>query len=67
MRAIPYVQRPKMGVVSIGRLTASTLLTLVVVPVAYTLVDDADSLARRAARAAAGRLGLRRANDPATG
>jgi HAE1 family hydrophobic/amphiphilic exporter-1 len=39
--------RSPMGVVSIGGLTASTLLTLLVVPVAYTLVDDAQrALAR---------------------
>jgi ABC-type phosphate transport system permease subunit len=50
-----------------GGLTASTLLTLVVVPVAYTLVDDASSLAGRSTRALAARLGLRRASDPATG
>jgi HAE1 family hydrophobic/amphiphilic exporter-1 len=42
--------RQPMGVVAIGGLTASTLLTLVVVPVAYTLVDDAGSLARRGRR-----------------
>jgi HAE1 family hydrophobic/amphiphilic exporter-1 len=59
--------RQPMGVVAIGGLTASTLLTLVVVPVAYTLVDDAGSLARRAAGAVAVRLGLRGASDPAAG
>jgi HAE1 family hydrophobic/amphiphilic exporter-1 len=59
--------RQPMGVVSIGGLTASTLLTLVVVPVAYTLVDDAGSLARRAVQGVAARLGLRRAGGPATG
>jgi HAE1 family hydrophobic/amphiphilic exporter-1 len=33
--------RNPMGVVAIGGLLTSTLLTLLVVPVAYTLVDDA--------------------------
>jgi HAE1 family hydrophobic/amphiphilic exporter-1 len=59
--------RQPMGVVSIGGLMASTLLTLVVVPVAYTLVDDAGSFARRAAHELAARLGLRGARDPASG
>jgi HAE1 family hydrophobic/amphiphilic exporter-1 len=59
--------RQPMGIVSIGGLTASTLLTLVVVPVAYTLVDDAGSFARRAAHDLAGRLGRRGARDPAGG
>jgi HAE1 family hydrophobic/amphiphilic exporter-1 len=39
--------RSPMGVVAMGGLTASTLLTLLVVPVAYTLMDDAQrALAR---------------------
>jgi HAE1 family hydrophobic/amphiphilic exporter-1 len=59
--------RQPMGIVSIGGLTASTLLTLVVVPVAYTLVDDASALARRGVRAAATRLGRRGAERSATG
>jgi HAE1 family hydrophobic/amphiphilic exporter-1 len=50
--------RRPMGLVAIGGLAASTLLTLVVVPVAYTLVDDAQSfvvrLFSRRAEAAAG-------------
>jgi HAE1 family hydrophobic/amphiphilic exporter-1 len=33
--------RRPMGVISIGGLTASTVLTLVVVPIVYTLVDGA--------------------------
>jgi HAE1 family hydrophobic/amphiphilic exporter-1 len=33
--------RAPMGIVSIGGLAASTLLTLLVVPVIYTLVDEA--------------------------
>jgi HAE1 family hydrophobic/amphiphilic exporter-1 len=39
--------RRPMGLVAIGGLAASTLLTLVVVPVAYTLVDDAQSFVVR--------------------
>jgi HAE1 family hydrophobic/amphiphilic exporter-1 len=35
--------RRPMGLVGIGGLAASTLLTLLVVPVAYTLIDDAQS------------------------
>jgi HAE1 family hydrophobic/amphiphilic exporter-1 len=46
--------RQPMGVVSIGGLVASTLLTLLVVPIAYTLIDDARrALARAIARASA--------------
>jgi hydrophobic/amphiphilic exporter-1 (mainly G- bacteria), HAE1 family len=50
--------RAPMGVIAIGGLAASTLLTLVVVPVVYTLVDDAQArlwtrlVARDARRAA---------------
>jgi len=40
--------RNPMGIIAIGGLFASTLLTLLVVPVFYTLVDDAGSLLRRA-------------------
>ena len=40
--------RNPMGIIAIGGLAASTLLTLLVVPVVYTLVDDAGSLLRRA-------------------
>jgi HAE1 family hydrophobic/amphiphilic exporter-1 len=40
--------RNPMGLVAIGGLTTSTLLTLLVVPVAYTLVDDAETGLRRA-------------------
>jgi HAE1 family hydrophobic/amphiphilic exporter-1 len=43
--------RSPMGVIAIGGLLTSTLLTLVVVPVVYTLLDDAQSgLARLFAR-----------------
>jgi HAE1 family hydrophobic/amphiphilic exporter-1 len=35
--------RRPMGIIAIGGLTTSTLLTLVVVPVVYTLVDDAQA------------------------
>lgn len=46
--------RSPMGVIAIGGLAASTLLTLLVVPVVYTLVDDAQQalLRRRPSRAA---------------
>jgi HAE1 family hydrophobic/amphiphilic exporter-1 len=48
--------RSAMAVISIGGLVASMLLTLVVVPVAYTLVDDAQGEALRLGRAARARL-----------
>jgi HAE1 family hydrophobic/amphiphilic exporter-1 len=48
--------RSAMAVISIGGLVASMLLTLVVVPVAYTLVDDAQAEALRLGRAARTRL-----------
>ena len=35
--------RSPMGLVAIGGLAASTLLTLLIVPVAYTLIDDAQT------------------------
>jgi hypothetical protein len=40
--------RNPMGVIAIGGLITSTLLTLVVVPIAYTLVDDAQAAVVRA-------------------
>ena len=40
-----------MGVIAIGGLVTSTLLTLVVVPIAYTLIDDAQTAVFRALRA----------------
>jgi Cu/Ag efflux pump CusA len=43
--------RAPMGIVSIGGLVTSTFLTLLVVPVVYTLVDDLER-ALRGARAA---------------
>ena len=35
--------RNPMGVIAMGGLATSTLLTLIVVPVVYTLIDDAQS------------------------
>jgi HAE1 family hydrophobic/amphiphilic exporter-1 len=49
--------RRPMGIIAIGGLTTSTLLTLLVVPVVYTLVDDAQTGLVRAARAIRARLG----------
>ncbi|MBW2666750.1 MAG: efflux RND transporter permease subunit, partial [Deltaproteobacteria bacterium] len=42
--------RNPMGVVCIGGLIASTLLTLLIVPVAYTLIDDAQNAVTRRLR-----------------
>jgi HAE1 family hydrophobic/amphiphilic exporter-1 len=42
--------RNPMGIIAIGGLAASTFLTLLVVPVLYTLLDDAASFLRRALR-----------------
>jgi HAE1 family hydrophobic/amphiphilic exporter-1 len=42
--------RNPMGLIAIGGLTVSTLLTLLVVPVFYTLVDDASVWLRRRSR-----------------
>jgi len=42
--------RNPMGVVCIGGLIASTLLTLLIVPIAYTLIDDGQSAVIRALR-----------------
>jgi HAE1 family hydrophobic/amphiphilic exporter-1 len=39
--------RSPMGLVGIGGLAASTLLTLLIVPVAYTLIDDAQTTVMR--------------------
>ena len=41
-----------MGVVSIGGLMTSTFLTLLVVPIAYTLVDDGQKALARGLRVA---------------
>jgi HAE1 family hydrophobic/amphiphilic exporter-1 len=43
--------RNPMSVVSIGGLMASTFLTLLIVPIAYTLVDDGYRALRRGLRA----------------
>ena len=40
--------RNPMGVIAIGGLATSTFLTLLIVPVFYTLIDDAGSMLRRA-------------------
>jgi HAE1 family hydrophobic/amphiphilic exporter-1 len=50
--------RSPMGVIAIGGLTTSTLLTLLVVPVVYTLIDDLQSLVVRSARTLRARLGF---------
>ena len=50
--------RSPMGVIAIGGLATSTLLTLLVVPVAYTLIDDLQELLLRGARGLRTRLGL---------
>jgi HAE1 family hydrophobic/amphiphilic exporter-1 len=50
--------RSPMGVVAIGGLAASTLLTLLVVPVAYTLMDELQSVLLRAMRNVRLRLGF---------
>ena len=47
-----------MGVVAIGGLATSTLLTLLVVPVAYTLMDDLQSAITRGARSLRAQLGF---------
>jgi HAE1 family hydrophobic/amphiphilic exporter-1 len=44
--------RNPMGIISIGGLVASSFLTLLVVPVVYTLVDDAEALTLRLLRRA---------------
>ncbi len=47
--------RNPMGIVAIGGLLTSTFLTLLVVPVVYTLMDDAQSAVRRGGRRLLGR------------
>jgi HAE1 family hydrophobic/amphiphilic exporter-1 len=42
--------RNPMGIIAIGGLATSTFLTLLVVPVVYTLIDDAGTLMLRAIR-----------------
>jgi len=56
--------RAPIGVLAIGGLAVSTLLTLLVVPVVYTLVDDAQAAVARGAGALRARLS-RRAPRPA--
>jgi HAE1 family hydrophobic/amphiphilic exporter-1 len=48
--------RAPMGVISIGGMASSTLLTLLVVPVVYTLVDDAQHWVETQVRALRARL-----------
>ena len=43
--------RNPMGIVSIGGLVTSTLLTLLIVPIVYTLFDDAQRALKRGLRA----------------
>ncbi len=50
--------RAPMGVVAIGGLTTSTLLTLIVVPVVYTLMDDLQTGLARGLRAGRRWIGL---------
>ena len=63
--------RNSMGGIVIGGMATSTLLTLLVVPVAYTLVDDAQRAITRTFRGVGARLPLRRDGearpDPASG
>jgi hypothetical protein len=40
--------RAPIGAIALGGMTSSTLLTLLVVPVIYTLVDDAQAIVMRA-------------------
>jgi len=56
--------RNPMGVVCIGGLAASTMLTLLIVPIAYTLLDDAQRIAGNALRAVRN-AGLRRGEPQA--
>ena len=56
--------RSPMGVVCIGGLIASTMLTLLIVPVAYTLIDDA-KVRVVSALSPAKRAAARRAKSPA--
>jgi hydrophobic/amphiphilic exporter-1 (mainly G- bacteria), HAE1 family len=55
--------RRPMGVIAIGGLATSTLLTLVVVPVAYTLVDDGQAALTRGLRALRQRAARERAPE----
>jgi hydrophobic/amphiphilic exporter-1 (mainly G- bacteria), HAE1 family len=48
--------RAPMGIISIGGMASSTLLTLLVVPVVYTLVDDAEQWAESRLRGVRARL-----------
>jgi HAE1 family hydrophobic/amphiphilic exporter-1 len=50
LRAVGAEFRAPMGMITIGGLITSTALTLVVVPVVYSLVDEATVLAKRGAR-----------------
>ena len=59
--------RQPMGVSVIGGLFTSTLLTLVVVPVAYTLIDDLAALVTRRGRALSTNQGEVRGEDQPAG
>jgi hypothetical protein len=53
-----------MGIISIGGMASSTLLTLLVVPVVYTLVDDAQQWAEARLRTLRARFGSAKEAQP---
>jgi HAE1 family hydrophobic/amphiphilic exporter-1 len=56
--------RNPMGIISIGGLLTSTFLTLLVVPVVYTLIDDAETSVAGWLRALGGRVRKESAESP---